>query len=191
MKTIRFYLGITIVGLTAFLANSCKTGTPGDAVRNAMEKEIIKEESETFIEEHNVPAVIVKEFNNRQSDTIERQWLVFEQLPEDTIKLELPEVYIVKYSQNSQDYRSKYSIAGEIIEKNHLINISVLPVPAQDVLKKGEYKDWEVVGDVFETLDNKTDEPIGFIVKVKKGLNKEKVFFDLEGNMVKIQTMVQ
>ncbi len=191
MKTINYYLGISIMVFIALLAFSCKTGTPGDAVRAAMEKEIIKEKAEVYIEELNVPAVVVREFNKNQSDTIVRQWLVYKETPGEEIDIELPEVYIVAYGNDAQEYRDKYSKDGEIIDMNHLVNLSVLPHQALDLLQKGEYKEWEVVGDVYETLDNITNEPIGFIVKVKKAEQKERLFFDPEGNVVKIQKLTR
>lgn len=189
MKTINYYLGMSITGLIAFLAYSCKTGNPGDAVRAAMEKEIIKEKAEVYMDELNVPAVVVEEFIKNQSDTIKRQWLVYEKPLQEEVNIELPEVYIVAYRNNDQDLRDKYSKEGEIIDRNHLVNLSVLPHQALDLIQKGEYKDWEVVGDVYETLDNITYEPIGFIVTLKKAEEKERLFFDLEGSIVKIQQL--
>lgn len=189
MKTINFYLGMSITGLLASLVYSCQTGSPGDAVRTAMEKEIIKEEAEVYMDELNVPAVVVDEFIKNQSDTIERQWLVYDKKTDEEIDVKLPEVYIVAYSKNAQDHRDRYSKEGKIIDRNQLINLSVLPHQALDIIQKGEYKDWEVVGDVYETLDNLTYEPVGYIVKVKKAEKKERLFFDLEGNIVKIQQL--
>jgi len=189
MKTINFYLGMSLTGLLASLAYSCNTGTPGEAVRTAMEKEIIKEKAEVYIDELKVPAVVVDEFTKNKSDTIERQWLVYEKKPEEEINVELPEVYIVAYSMNALDHRDSYSKEGKIIDRNQLVNLSVLPQKALDFVQKDEYKDWEVVGDVYETLDNFTYEPVGYIVKIKKADKKERLFFDMEGNIVKIQQL--
>jgi hypothetical protein len=191
MKTLNYYLGISISLFIAFLVYGCKTGTPGDAVRAAMEKELIKEKAEKYIEELNVPAVVVEEFMKNKSDTVERQWLIYQESPGVEINLEIPEVYIVSYKKNGQDYRAKYSKEGEIIDINHMVDLSILPHRALDLLQKGEYKEWEVVGNVFETLDNVTKEPVGFIVKVKKAEEKERLFFDLEGNVVKIQELTR
>jgi hypothetical protein len=191
MKTTNYYLGISITGLIAILVCSCKTGTPGEAVRAAMETEIVKEKAEEYIEELNVPAVVVEEFTKNQSDTVERQWLVYKETPGEEINIELPEVYIVTYRKNAQDCRARYSKEGNIIAMNHLVDLSVLPHRALDLLQKGAYKEWEVVGDVFETLDNITNEPVGFIAKVKKAEEKERLFFDPEGNVVKIQKLTR
>ncbi len=191
MKTINYYLGLSTAVLVGILVYCCKTGTPGDAVKTAMEKEIIKEKAEVYIEEHNVPAVVVEEFIKNRSDTIKREWLVYQEKAGEEIKVGLPEVYIVAFSKNAQDYKAKYSKEGDFIDLNHLTNISVLPESALDVLKKGEYKDWEVVGDVFEILDNISNEPTGFIVNIQKAEQKERLFFNLEGNIVKIQKISQ
>jgi hypothetical protein len=191
MKTRNYYLGISILGLIAFLAYGCKTSTPGDAVRSAMEKEIIKDEAEAYIDEPNVPAVVVDEFIKDQSDTIERKWLVLEKEPQNEVKVVLPEVFIVAYKSNDQNMRDKYSKEGELIDRNHLVNLSVLPQQALDLIQKGEYKDWEVVGDVYETLDNITFEPIRYIVTLKKAEEKERLFFDFEGNILKIQQLTK
>ena len=156
-----------------------------------MEKEIIKEKAEEYIEELNVPAVVVEEFMKNQSDKVERRWLVYKETPGEEINIDLPEVYIVAYRKNVQDYRAKYSKEGVILDINHLINLSVIPPQALDLLQKGAYKEWEVVGDVFETLDNITNEPVGLIVTVKKAEQKERLFFDLEGNVVKIQKLTR
>jgi hypothetical protein len=189
MKTMKYYLGISLTGLMAFLVYSCKTSSPGDAVKAAMEKEIIKEKAEALIDEQEVPEVVVAAFVKNKPETIERTWLIYKETPEQQIKVELPEVYIVAYRDNGQDYRARYSREGDIININHLIGLTVLPSAAQDLLQKGEYRDWQVTGDVYETLDNITNEPIGFIVKVKKAEQSERLFFDLEGNVVKIQEL--
>jgi hypothetical protein len=189
MRAMKYYLGISLTGLIALLVYSCKTSSPGDAVKAAMEKEIIKEKAEALIDEQEVPEVVVAAFVKNKPETIERTWLIYKETPEQQIKVELPEVYIVAYRDNGQDYRARYSREGDIININHLIGLTVLPSAAQDLLQKGEYRDWQVTGDVYETLDNITNEPIGFIVKVKKAEQSERLFFDLEGNVVKIQEL--
>ncbi len=189
MKTTNFYLSISIAGLMALLASSCRTGTPGDAVRTAMEKELIKEKAEVYIEENNVPAVVVEEFMKGRNDTVKRKWLVYKEPAEEQVNVKLPDVYIVAFRSNDQNYRAKYSREGDILTMNHMVGLSVLPDPALNVIQRDDYKGWQVVGDVYETLDNVTGEPTGFIVNVSKDDRKERVFFDLEGNTVKIQTI--
>jgi hypothetical protein len=191
MRAMKYYLGISLTGLMAFLVYSCKTSSPGDAVKAAMEREIIKEKAEELIDEQKVPEVVVAAFIKNKPDIIERTWLVYKETPEEEVKVKIPEVYIVAYRDNDQDYRAKYSKEGDIINLNQLISLSILPDAALNTLQKGEYRDWEVTGDVYETLDNITNEPIGFIVKVKKADQSEKLFFDLEGNIVKIQELSQ
>ena len=189
MKTRTFLLGIMAAGIAGYLLLGCSGGSPGNAVRAAMEKELIKEKAMEYLEEHDVPAVVIKEFNNRHSDTITRQWLAYKKTPGERINLELPEVYVVNYNVNDQGFSEKYSNEGEIIETNRTINLSVLPNKASDLLQKGEYKNWEVSGDVLELLDNLTNEPVGYLVTVAKSDNKERIFFDRTGHIVKIQKL--
>jgi hypothetical protein len=188
MKTRIFYTGFALTGLF-FLIYGCTRTTPADAVKTAMEKELIKEKATKILEEYNVPEVVVKEFNKTHSDTIYRQWLVYKTNPEETINVKLPEVYIVKYHIDNQGYREKYSREGKIIETNRSINFTVLPNKASDLIKKGDYKDWELVGDVLELLDNSTGDPVGYVVTVAKAQNKERIFFNDEGDIVKIQEL--
>lgn len=189
MKTRTIYLGIQAAAIFTILVSGCKSGTPGEAVKVAMEKEIVKEKAEVFLEENNVPAVIVKEFEKAHSDTIKRQWIVYQKAPGEVVNLELPEIYIVKYRKDDQEYRIKYSGKGKILETNRMINLSVLPDPARKYLQEGEYKDWELVGDVFEILDNITGESLGYIVTAEKTGNKERVYFNQTGEVVKIQKL--
>ena len=155
-----------------------------------MEKELIKEKATVFLEEHNVPAVVVKEFDRGRSDTIKRQWLVYKKAPEDNINVELPEVYIVKYKLEGQEYSTKYSREGELIETNRLVNLTVLPEESREMLQNGDYKDWKVVGDVLELLDNNTGEPASYIVTLEKTGTRERVFFNRDGETVKIQKLM-
>jgi hypothetical protein len=188
MKTKRNHLKILFSGVIALIMMyGCKTGTPGDAVRTAMEEELIKEKAEKYIEENKVPAVVVDEFVKNHSDSIERQWLVYEQEPGKEVSVDLPEVYIVAFRKADQNYRTKYSREGEVIDRTRLSDLSVLPDKALDILQKGDYKDWKIVGDIFETLDKMTMEPTGFIVRVEKSDQTKRLFFDLQGNIVKIQ----
>lgn len=187
MKTRTINLGIQAIVIATCTMYACTSGTPGDAVKAAMEKEIIKEKAQVYLEEYNVPAVIVKKFEKTHSDTITRQWLVYKKTPEEVIKVQLPEIYIVRYNKKGQEYSMKYSDKGEILETNRLINLSVLPDPAREMFQKGEYKEWDIVGDVFEILDNITGESAGYIVTVEKTGNKERVFFNRAGKVVKIQ----
>ena len=191
MKSLKYYLGMSITGLIAFLVYSCKTSTPGDAVKAAMEKEIIKEEAEESIDELNVPAVVVEAFSKDRPDTMKRTWLVYKAKSGDQVKVELPEVYIVAFKKDAQDYRIRYSREGDVVGLNRLIEMYALPEDALNLLHQGAYKDWEVVGDVFETLDNITNEPIGFLVKVQKEGQRERLFFDTDGNILKIQQLTQ
>ena len=158
MKTKIFYLGIPITGLF-FLLIGCTHTSPGDAVRAAMEKELVKEKVTKLLEEYDVPEVVVEEFNNNHSDTIARQWSVFAMTPEDTLDINLPEVYIVKYRIDNKGYREKYSNEGKIMETNCSVNFSVLPKKASDLIKKGEYKDWKLDGDVLELLEAVAQQP--------------------------------
>lgn len=101
--------------------------------------------------------------------------------------MKLPDVYLVRFKSNDRDFNEKYSDKGEIIEKNGVINYSVLPGKASDLLKKGEYKDWDVSGDVLELLDNLTGETIGYMVNVEKADQKERLIFKPSGEIGKIQ----
>ena len=69
-----------------------------------------KEKTTEYLEEYDVPAVVVKEFIEDQSDTIQRKWLVYKKTPEERINVQLPEVYIANYSINDREYSTKYSI---------------------------------------------------------------------------------
>jgi hypothetical protein len=190
MRTRRNHFELLFAGVMAiFSLYSCNTGTPGEAVRSAMEREMIREKAEEYIAEHDVPAVVVDEFNKNQSDTIERQWLVYKKMPEEEINVELPDVYIVAFKKDNQNYRTRYSKEGEVIDRNRSANLSVLPDAALDILRKGEYKDWQIEGDVFEILDNETRVPTGYFVRVTKDDQTEKLFFDLDGQIVKINTI--
>jgi hypothetical protein len=189
MKNLKSYIGVPVAGLLAIMVYGCKTSTPGDAVKAAMQKEIIKEKVEDMITEDNVPEVVVEAFNQRRPEVHDRSWFIYEQTPEQKIDLALPEVYIVAFSEKGENYKAKYSKEGDILELNHLIDLSVLPRTALDVIQKGDYKDWKVVGDVYETLDNDTKLPVGFIVTVSKGDEKNWLFFDVDGTLVKIQTL--
>ena len=189
MKKLKIYFGIPLAVLLAFAVNSCKTSSPGDAVNAAMQKEIIKQKVEEIIKEENVPEVVVDAFIKRRPEALDRSWLIYEQTPEQKIELALPEVYIVAFSEKGEHYRARYSKEGNIIDLNHRIDLSVLPEGALDIIQKGEYSDWQVEGDVYETLDNETQEPIGYIVTVKKGEAQNRLFFDVDGTMVKVQTL--
>jgi hypothetical protein len=189
MKTRIFYLGISISGLF-FLLNGCTPSSPGDAVRAAMEKELVKEKVTKILNEYDVPEVVVEEFNNNHSDTLTRQWSVYAMTPEDTLHVVLPEVYIVNYRINNQGYCQKYSNEGKIIETNRSVNFSILPKKASDLIKKGEYKDWKLDGDVLELLDNSTHDTVGYMVTVAKANNKERIFFNEDGDVVKIEKVV-
>jgi hypothetical protein len=185
MKTRTFLSGIAVFSL-AMIIHGCNTASPGSAVKVAMEKEIIKEKAMDYLEENNVPEVVVKAFITNHSDTIAREWVVYKK-PEEEISVKLPEVYIATYEVNDKEYNEKYSNEGEVLEKNRVINYSILPEKASDLLQNGEYKDWEVTGDVLELLDNISGETLGYIVNIVKSDQKERIIFDKTGKIEKAQ----
>ena len=189
MKALTYLTEMAVAAIVVFSFSCCNSGSPGNAVKAAMEKEMIKEKAMEYLEENDVPAIVVKEFNNNHSDTITRQWLVYKKTPEEVINVELPGLYIVSYNRNAQGYCEKYSDKGEIIETNRMINFSVLPDKASVLFTTGTYKAWEVSGDILEILDHFTNEPVGYVVTVVKSDNQERIFFNREGDITKIQVI--
>ena len=167
-------------------AIGCQNVSEG-GVQEEITKEEAAEKAEVYLEEHDVPYVVVDAFKSKNSDIPEYEWLVYRSDTSTDVSVALPSEYVVAYKKNNQQYRSTYTKEGKRIEILRLNNMNIVPEKGKKYIET-YYKDWNVTS-VYEKLDTENEETIGFIVTIEKENKKEKVFFDMNGKAIKVQTI--
>jgi hypothetical protein len=93
--------------------------------------------------------------------------------------------YFASFKMNGVPCKAHYSISGEWDYTEWFIKKSEIPEKAKDSFSKSKYRDWSVKS--VASVEYPKD-PTLYRYEVKKGMSKNYVFFDAEGNLVKTNT---
>jgi len=94
--------------------------------------------------------------------------------------------YDASFKMNGVPCKSHYDIGGGWDYTEWFIKKDAIPEKAKDSFSKSKYRDWSLKS-VAQVEYPKDPSPL-FRYEVKKGVSKNYVFFDAEGNLVKTNT---
>lgn len=150
--------------------------------------------SKKRVKKADVPTEVTEQFTVLYPNIDAEDWYAYDyywdtetdEVEEDSlIEVEYlyPEFYEVDFMMESKPYRSIFSRIGEFIETRRIIKEDELPSAVSNALKKGEYKDWELVGE-REKVEKTPKKETLYRVRVRKGKERQVLLFDSNGKLV-------
>jgi hypothetical protein len=96
-----------------------------------------------------------------------------------------PEFYEVEFIKEGKTHKSIFSRPGKLLHTRKLIKDEEIPQQIVNSLKKGDYKDWNMVGEK-ERIEKESSEPL-YKLKVEKGRERQVLFYYGDGTLVQVK----